>query len=55
MDIIIIHKTAFSTGEFKGVKNIAYDAATMNYTITKADNTTSVYSAATYYIQFIWG
>ena len=50
-----MHKTAFSTGEFRGVKKIEYDAATLNYTITKADNTTATYSAATYYIQFIWG
>ena len=55
VDIIIMHKTAFSTGEFRGVKKIEYDAATLNYTITKADNTTATYSAATYYIQFIWG
>ena len=55
MDIIIMHKIAFSTGEFKGVKNIAYDPATMMYTITKSDNTTVQYSSTTYYLQFIWG
>lgn len=55
MDIIVIHKTAFTTGEFRNVKSIAYDPATLNYTITKADNTTAVYSSVTYYLQFIWG
>ena len=55
MDIIVIHKSAFATGEFRDVKSIAYDATTYMYTITKADNTTVQYSATTYYIQFIWG
>lgn len=55
MDIIVIHKSAFATGEFRGVKSIAYDAATYTYTITKSDNTTVQYNSATYYIQFIWG
>lgn len=55
MDIIVIHKSAFSTGEFRGVKSIAYNAATYMYTITKADDSTVQYSSATYYIQFIWG
>lgn len=55
VDIIIMHKIAFSTGEFRGVKNIAYDPVTMMYTITKSDNTTVQYSSTTYYLQFIWG
>ena len=55
MDVILIHKTAFTTGEFRGLKSIAFDSATQNYTLTKSDNTTATYSAVTYYIQFIWG
>ena len=55
VDIILIHKTAFTTGEFRGVKSIAFNASTQVYTITKSDDTTATYSAVTYYIQFIWG
>ena len=55
MDVILISKTAFVSGEFKGVKSIAFDEATQLYTITKADDTTVSYSAVTYYLQLIWG
>lgn len=55
MNVILIHKTSFATGEFRDLKSIAYDAATYMYTLTKSDNTTVTYSATTYYLQFIWG
>lgn len=55
MDVILISKTAFVSGEFKGVKSIAFDDTTQLYTITKADNTIVTYSAVTYYLQIIWG
>ena len=55
MNVILIHKTSFATGEFRDLKSIDYDAATYMYTLTKSDNTTVTYSATTYYLQFIWG
>lgn len=55
MDVILISKVAFVTGEFKGVKSIAFDESTQLYTITKSDNTTATYSAVSYYLQIVWG
>lgn len=55
LDILLIHKTGFTTGEFRGVKSVAFDSATQLYTITKSDSSTVQYSAVSYYIQFLWG
>lgn len=55
MDVILISKVAFVSGEFKGVKSIAFDESTQLYTITKSDNTTATYSAVSYYLQIVWG
>lgn len=55
MNVILIHKTAFTTGEFRALKNISFNATTQTYTFTKSDDSTVSYSATDYYVQFIWG
>lgn len=54
MTVLLIGKSTFSSGTFPGCKSVAFDAATQNYTITKADNTTATYSATQYYISILW-
>lgn len=54
MTVILIGKSSFSSGTFPNCKSIAYDSATRNYTITKADNTTMTYSSDTYYVSILW-
>ena len=54
MTVVLIGKASFSSGTFSNCKSIAYDSATRNYTITKADNTTATYSADSYYVSILW-
>lgn len=55
MTVIVIHKTLFTTGEYRGVKNIAFNSATQVYTLTLADDSTTTFNAGNFYLQFIWG
>ena len=54
MTVLIVAKTAMSSGEITPVKNIAFDSATNMYTLTLENNTTQTYSAANYYLTVLW-
>lgn len=46
MFIVFKNRTTFDQVQLTGVKAIAFDGTT--YTVTKSDNTTATYSAATF-------
>lgn len=54
MTVLIVSKTAMSSGEIKSVKNIAFDSSTNVYTLTLENNTTQTYSAVNYYLTVLW-
>ena len=54
MTVVLIGKASFSSGTFPNCKSIAFDAATRLDTITKADNTTTTFSADSYYVSILW-
>lgn len=54
MTVLIVSKTAMSSGEIKSVKNIAFNSSTNVYTLTLEDNTTQTYSAVNYYLTVLW-
>ena len=51
MHVIIKRKDNFVTGDFTGVKNIAYSAGI--FTLTMSDNTTQTYNSDTYYVYLL--
>lgn len=54
MNIAVVGKSSISSGTFLSVKNIAYNATTHMYTLTKSDDTTVQYSSDVYYLVILW-
>lgn len=54
MNIAVVGKSSISSGTFLSIKNIAYNATTHMYTLTKSDDTTVTYSSDLYYLVILW-
>ena len=50
MTVIFKQKEKFTSEQYDGVTNIAYNPVTLVYTITLADSSTKTYSASSYYM-----
>lgn len=55
MIVIVKEKRAFTTQQYNGIKNIAYNATTRIYTITLPTDSTVTFSADDYLVAIMFG